>query len=71
MKLHDRFKVLMKRKRPNGYGARAGATFYTLIETCKENGIKPYQYLCSMLHRIRECLTEEDYRKLLPRFIQI
>lgn len=52
-------------------GARAGATFYTLIETCKANGIEPYQYLCSMLHRIRECLTEEDFRKLLPQFIQI
>ncbi|EKD73210.1 MAG: hypothetical protein ACD_45C00403G0002 [uncultured bacterium] len=52
-------------------GARAGATFYTLIETCKANGIEPYLYLCSMLHRIRECLTENDYRKLLPQFIQI
>jgi len=52
-------------------GARAGATFYTLIETCKTNGIEPYQYLCSMLHRIRECITEEDYKKLLPQFIQI
>ena len=51
-------------------GARAGATFYTLIETCKANGIEPYQYLCTMLHRIRECVTEEDYLKLLPQFIQ-
>jgi hypothetical protein len=42
-------------------GARAGATFYTLIETCKATGIEPYQYLCSMLHRIRECITEERW----------
>lgn len=48
-------------------GARAGATFYTLIETCKANGVEPYQYLCSMLHRIRECVTEDDYRQLLPQ----
>jgi transposase len=52
-------------------GARAGATFYTLIETCKANGIEPYQYLCSMLHRIRACITQGNYRKLLPQFIQI
>ena len=52
-------------------GAKAGAIFYSLIETCKANDIEPYQYLCAMLHRIRTCFTEEDYRKLLPQFIQI
>jgi transposase len=52
-------------------GAKAGAIFYSLIETCKANKIEPYQYLCAMLNRIRECVTEEDYRKLLPQFIQL
>jgi transposase len=52
-------------------GARAGAVFYSLIETCKANNIEPYQYLCAMLNRIRKCVTEDDYRKLLPQFIQI
>ncbi len=52
-------------------GAKAGATFYSLIETCKANDLEPYQYLCTMLHRIRDCVTEDDYRKLLPQFIQI
>jgi len=52
-------------------GARAGAIFYSLIETCKANHIEPYQYFCAMLHRIRACVSEEDYRKLLPQFIQI
>jgi transposase len=52
-------------------GAKAGAVFYSLIETCKSNNIEPYQYLCAMLHRIRGCVTEDDYRKLLPQFIQI
>jgi transposase len=52
-------------------GAKAGAIFYSLIETCKANNIEPYKYLCVMLNRIRECVTEDDYRKLLPQFIQI
>lgn len=52
-------------------GAKAGATLYSLIETCKANNIEPYKYLCAMLNRIRECVTEDDYRKLLPQFIQI
>jgi transposase len=52
-------------------GAKAGATFYSLIETCKANNVEPYQYLCVMLHRIRQCVTDDDYRNLLPQFIQI
>jgi len=52
-------------------GAKAGAIFYSLIETCKANNIEPYQYLCAMLNRIRGCVTEDDYRKLLPQFVQI
>jgi transposase len=50
--------------------AKAGAIFYSLIETCKANHIEPYKYFCSMLHRIRFCHTEQDYRKLLPQFIE-
>lgn len=52
-------------------GAKAGVIFFSLIETCKANNIEPYQYLCAMLSRIRGCATEDDYRKLLPQFIQI
>lgn len=52
-------------------GAKAGATFYSLIETCKANNIEPYQYFCAMLHRIRFCKSQEDYQALLPQFIQI
>lgn len=52
---------------PNG--AKASATLYSLIETCKANNIEPYKYFCSMLSRIRLCKSEEDYRKLLPQFI--
>jgi transposase len=50
-------------------GAKAGAIFYSLIETCKANKVEPYKYFCAMLHRIRDCQTDEDYQKLLPQFI--
>jgi len=52
-------------------GAKAGATLYSLIETCRANQVEPYAYFCAMLHRIRLCQTEEDYQKLLPQFIQL
>ena len=52
-------------------GAKAGAIFYSLIETCKANNIEPYKYLCAMLNRIRECVTDDDYHKLLPQFINL
>jgi transposase len=50
-------------------GANAGAILYSLIETCKANNVEPYKYLCAMLHRIRHCVTEDDYQKLLPQYI--
>lgn len=52
-------------------GAKAGAIFYSLIETCKANNIEPYKYFCAMLHKIRLCATDEDYQKLLPQNIQL
>jgi transposase len=52
-------------------GAKAGATFFSLIETCKANHLDPYRYLCTMLNRIRDCVTQEDYKKLLPQFITL
>jgi hypothetical protein len=50
-------------------GAKAGAIFYSLIATCIQNDIKPYEYYCVMLNKIRHCKTEEDYRQLLPQNI--
>ncbi len=52
-------------------GAKAGAVFYSLIETCKANGINPNKYFCSMLHQIRLCKTEEDFQKLLPQNLRL
>jgi hypothetical protein len=50
-------------------GAKAGAIFYSLIATCTANSVEPYKYFCRMLHQIRFCKSEGDYRKLLPKFI--
>jgi len=52
-------------------GAKAGSIFYSLIETCKANNVEPYKYFCTMLHRIRLCKSEDDYRALLPQFIKL
>ncbi|MGH2639473.1 MAG: IS66 family transposase [Rhabdochlamydiaceae bacterium] len=51
-------------------GAKAGATLYSLIETCKANNIDPYKYFCTMLNRIRQAVSGDDYLKLLPQFIE-
>jgi len=51
-------------------GAKASAILYSLIETCKANNIEPYKYFCAMLHKIRHCQTDEDYRQLLPQYIK-
>lgn len=51
-------------------GAKAGAIFYSLIETCKANNIEPYKYFCAIFQHIRDCQTDEDYKKLFPQNIQ-
>lgn len=51
-------------------GAKAGAILYSLLQTCKANHVEPYRYFCTMLNRIRECKTDDDYSNLLPQFIQ-
>jgi hypothetical protein len=50
-------------------GAKTGATFYSLIATCIENSIQPYEYLCTMLNQIPLCKEEKDYLALLPQNI--
>lgn len=52
-------------------GAKAGAILYSLLETCKANGVEPYRYFVTMLHRIRLCSSDEDYQQLLPQFIKL
>ncbi len=49
---------------PNG--AEASATFFTLIETAKANGLEPYAYLRYLFEKLPSAQTESDYLELLP-----
>jgi transposase len=47
-------------------GARASANLYSLIETCKANGIEPYRYLAELFRDLPLAKTVEDFEALLP-----
>ena len=47
-------------------GAHASAIHYSLIETCKSNGINPEEYYRYILARIAEADTVEKWEALLP-----
>lgn len=47
-------------------GARASANLYSLIETCKANGIEPYTYLVDLFRQLPSAKTAEDFETLLP-----
>ncbi|MBS3998684.1 MAG: IS66 family transposase [Hydrogenophaga sp.] len=47
-------------------GANASANLYSLLETCKVNGVDGYQYLRSLLVALPRARTVEDYEALLP-----
>lgn len=47
-------------------GARASANLYSLIETCKANGIAPYTYLIAVFRQLPLAKTVEDFEALLP-----
>jgi hypothetical protein len=49
---------------PNG--AEASATFFSLIETAKANGLEPYTYLRFLFSKIPSAVNEADFRDLLP-----
>jgi hypothetical protein len=46
-------------------GAKAGANIYSLIETCKANGVEPYSYLRYILKTLPITHTD-DLEALLP-----
>ena len=52
-------------------GAKASATLFGLIETCKANNINPYEYLRYVLVAIKDAETEEKVKQLLPYNIDI
>jgi len=52
-------------------GAEASATFFTLIETTKANGLEPYSYLRYLFEKLPCAETESDYRELLPNRVDM
>jgi len=50
-------------------GARASATFFTLIETAKANGMDPYAYLRYIFENLPLATSEQDLHDLLPHHI--
>jgi transposase len=50
-------------------GARASSALYSLIETAKANGLRPYEYLRFLFERLPYAQTEQDYKNLLPKNI--
>ena len=50
-------------------GAEASAFLYSLIETAKANGFEPYAYLRFLFDQLPLASSEDDYRKLLPPFL--
>jgi transposase len=47
-------------------GANASANLYSLVETCKANGIDPYRYLNWLFQRLPLAKSVDDYDALLP-----
>jgi transposase len=47
-------------------GAKASATFYSLVETAKANGLEPYAYLRRLFERLPHAKSVADYEALLP-----
>lgn len=47
-------------------GAQASANLYSLVETCKANGIDPYRYLVSLFAKLPLASSADDYAALMP-----
>lgn len=47
-------------------GGEAAATYYSLMETCKNYHINPLHYMIDILTKLPACQTEDDYRALTP-----
>ena len=52
-------------------GANASANLYSLLQTCKANGIDGYAYLRKLLIELPKASTADDYEALLPWSIGI
>nr|WP_276508159.1 transposase [Endozoicomonas acroporae] len=47
-------------------GARASAIYYSLIESAKDNGLEPFEYICYVLEELPYADTVEKLEALLP-----
>ncbi|WP_186032389.1 transposase domain-containing protein, partial [Burkholderia gladioli] len=47
-------------------GAQASANLYSIVETCKANGVDPYRYLVWLFTKLPLAETVDDYATLLP-----
>lgn len=47
-------------------GAHASANLFSLVQTCKANGIDPYRYLTWLFERLPLAKTADDYEALVP-----
>ena len=47
-------------------GADSSCGMYTLIETAKQNGLVPFEYLMTLFEKAPSAKTSDDWEKLLP-----
>jgi transposase len=47
-------------------GAKASANLYSIVMTCRANGIEPYAYLCYLFEELPKAKTTEELEALLP-----
>jgi transposase len=47
-------------------GAVASANLYSLVETCKANGVEPHAYLARLFAELPFVSTVEQFEALLP-----
>ena len=47
-------------------GAKASANLYSIVETCKANGVDAYRYLVDLFGALPLANTVGDYETLLP-----
>ena len=47
-------------------GTKASANLYSIVMTCRANGIEPYGYLCHLFEELPKAKTAEELEALLP-----
>ena len=55
-----------KQTQPNPTTGKASALFYTLIDSCKRNGLDPEAYFAEVIGRLPEHATAEQAAELTP-----